>query len=41
MGSAAEEKMKPGALSNGVSTNLLDEMKMLKELQDPTGALLF
>uniref|UniRef100_A0A7N0R9R5 Auxin response factor n=1 Tax=Kalanchoe fedtschenkoi TaxID=63787 RepID=A0A7N0R9R5_KALFE len=38
MGSVVEEKMKPGGLPNGVSTNLLEEMKMVKELQDQSGA---
>uniref|UniRef100_A0A7N0V6I5 Auxin response factor n=2 Tax=Kalanchoe fedtschenkoi TaxID=63787 RepID=A0A7N0V6I5_KALFE len=38
MGSVVEEKIRPGGLPDGASTNLLEEMKMLKELQDQSGA---
>ena len=36
MGSV-EEKMKTGVLVNGAQTNLLEEMKLLKEFQDQSG----
>lgn len=39
MGSV-EEKLKTtgGLINNGSQTNLLDEMKLLKEMQDQTGS---
>ena len=41
MGSV-EEKIKTGALvSGGAQTNLLEEMKLLKEIQDHSGSLNF
>ena len=36
MGSV-EEKTKPEGIVNGAHTNLLEEMKLLKELQDQSG----
>jgi hypothetical protein len=36
MGSV-EEKIKTGGLVNGAQTNLLEEMKLLKEFQDQSG----
>lgn len=36
MGSA-EEKIKTGGIINGAQTNLLEEMKLLKEFQDQSG----
>ncbi|GMJ02704.1 indole-3-acetic acid inducible 24, AUXIN RESPONSE FACTOR 5, MONOPTEROS [Hibiscus trionum] len=39
MGSVVEEKIKPGALVNGgTHSTLLEEMKLLKEMQDQSGA---
>ncbi|EOY14976.1 Transcriptional factor B3 family protein / auxin-responsive factor AUX/IAA-related [Theobroma cacao] len=39
MGSVVEEKIKPGALVNGgPQATLLEEMKLLKEMQDQSGA---
>ena len=36
MGSV-EEKIRTGVLVNGAQTNLLEEMKLLKEFQDQSG----
>lgn len=40
MGSV-EEKTKTGGLVTGAQTNLLEEMKLLKEIQDQSGLLHF
>ena len=34
---SVEEKIKNGGLVSGAPTNLLEEMKLLKEMQDQTG----
>lgn len=42
MGSVVEEKIKPGALVNGgPQATLLEEMKLLKEMQDQSGSFFF
>lgn len=35
--SSVEEKIKNGGLVSGAPTNLLEEMKLLKEMQDQNG----
>lgn len=42
MGSVVEEKLKTGALANGGGhPTLLEEMKLLKEMQDQSGLFFF
>ena len=42
MGYAVEEKIKTGALVNGgAQPTLLEEMKLLKEMQDQSGLFFF
>ena len=42
MGSVVEEKIKTGALVNGgTQATLLEEMKLLKEMQDQSGLFFF